>query len=242
MDVWTHAVGRMPYRFDRFPRTKEHCLDGVWDFALISRAEADMQTPEQLGALPKPKAISVPGCWQLQGFDKPKYINTRYAFGADANKLEPPFIPEGQGMVGIYRKDLTLEVPNVHHRMILSIGGFSSAVTVFLNGQILCYAENGRTACEVDLTDAVRPGQNLLLLRVDEFSPGSYLECQDMWRLSGIFRSVKLYEIHELHLLDSYLWAEVTSEKAVLHTESKILNLSHSCAPRIRVEVELLDA
>ena len=60
MDVWTHAVGRMPYRFNRFPRTKEHCLDGVWDFALISRAEADMQTPEQLGALPKPKAISVP--------------------------------------------------------------------------------------------------------------------------------------------------------------------------------------
>jgi len=190
MDVWTHAVGRMPYRFDRFPRTKEHCLNGVWDFALISRADADTQTPEQLGALPKPKAISVPGCWQLQGFDKPKYINTRYAFGADANKLEPPFIPEGQGMVGIYRKDLTLEVPTAHHRMILSIGGFSSAVTVFLNGQVLCYAENGRTACEVDLTDAVRPGQNLLLLRVDEFSPGSYLECQDMWRLSGIFRSV----------------------------------------------------
>ena len=242
MDVWTHAVGRMPYRFDRFPRTKEHCLNGVWDFALISRADADTQTPEQLGALPKPKAISVPGCWQLQGFDKPKYINTRYAFGADANKLEPPFIPEGQGMVGIYRKDLTLEVPTAHHRMILSIGGFSSAVTVFLNGQVLCYAENGRTACEVDLTDAVRPGQNLLLLRVDEFSPGSYLECQDMWRLSGIFRSVKLYEIHELHLLDSYLWAEVTPEKAVLHTESKILNLSHRCAPRIRVEVELLDA
>lgn len=90
-----------------------------------------------------------------------------------------------------------------------------------MNGQVLCYAENGRTACEVDLTDAVRPGQNLLLLRVDEFSPGSYLECQDMWRLSGIFRSVKLYEIHELHLLDSYLWAEVTPEKAVLHTESK---------------------
>lgn len=242
MDIWTHAIGRMPYRFDRFPRTKEHCLNGVWDFALIPRADADTQTPEQLGALPKPKAISVPGCWQLQGFDKPKYINTRYAFGADANKLEPPFIPEGQGMVGIYRKDLTLEVPSVHHRMILSIGGFSSAVTVFLNGQVLCYAENGRTACEVDLTDAVRPGQNLLLLRVDEFSPGSYLECQDMWRLSGIFRSVKLYEIHELHLLDSYLWAEVTPEKAVLHTESKILNLSHRCAPRIRVEVELLDA
>ena len=117
-------------------------------------------------------------------------------------------------MVGIYRKDLTLEVPTAHHRMILSIGGFSSAITVFLNGQVLCYAENGRTACEVDLTDAVRPGQNLLLLRVDEFSPGSYLECQDMWRLSGIFRSVKLYEIHELHLLDSYLWAEVTPEKA----------------------------
>ena len=81
MDVWTHAVGRMPYRFDRFPRTKEHCLNGVWDFALIPRADADTQTPEQLGALPKPKAISVPGCWQLQGFDKPKYINTRYAFG-----------------------------------------------------------------------------------------------------------------------------------------------------------------
>ena len=67
MDVWTHAVGRMPYRFDRFPRTKEHCLNGVWDFALIPRADADTQTPEQLGALPKPKAISVPGCWQLQG-------------------------------------------------------------------------------------------------------------------------------------------------------------------------------
>lgn len=242
MDVWTHAVGRMPYRFDRFPRTAERCLDGTWDFALVSRVEADAQTPEQLGALPQPDAITVPGCWQLQGFGKPKYINTRYAFGADSNKLEPPYIPEGQGMVGLYRKDLTLSAPAEHHRLVLSIGGFSSAVTVFLNGQMLCYAENGRTACEVDLTDAIQPGQNQLLLRVDEFSPGSYLECQDMWRLSGIFRSVALYEIHELHLLDSYLWADVTPEKAVLHTESKILNLSHNCAPRVRVEAELLDA
>lgn len=241
MDAWTHAIGRMPYRFDLFPRSNELCLDGVWDFAFLTQAEADAATPEQLCQLPKTERITVPGNWQLQGYGKPRYINTRYAFEENADKLKPPFIPKDQGMVGLYQRELMIEQLGDRRHLILSVGGFSSAITVYLNGKLCCYAENGRTACEVDITDAAHTGSNLLMIQVDEFCAGSYLECQDMWRLSGIFRSVKVYEIHELHLLDVYLWADVAPETATLHIESKFLNLSSDRAGRIRVQIDVFD-
>lgn len=241
MDVWTHAIGRMPYRFDSFPRRNERCLDGTWDFALLTQAKADSMTSKRLCALAKSDKIIVPGNWQLQGYGKPRYINTRYAFGADSDKLNPPLIPKGEGMVGLYQRELTVEKVDEHCHLILSVGGFSSTITVYLNGKFCCYAENGRTACEVDVTDAIHVGSNQLMIRVDEFSAGSYLECQDMWRLSGIFRSVKLYEIHELHHLDAYLWADVSTEAATLHIESKILNLSSTCAGRVQVRADIFD-
>lgn len=240
MNPWCHAQGRMPYRFDRFPRTNIRSLDGEWQFTLLRKEDAERMDAAQLekAALAGGR-IHVPGNWQLQGYGKPRYINTRYAFGEDSDTLNPPFIPEGQGDVGVYFHTLQLDEPAAERRRILSIGGYSSAVTVYLNGQLVCYAENGRTACEIDVTDSVRPGENRLMILVDEFCPGSYLECQDMWRLSGIFRSVTMYDIHEQHLLDTYLWAEQDGSDWLLHYECKIANMGKTCRERAAVEIAL---
>lgn len=240
MNPWCHAQGRMPYRFDRFPCTNIQALDGEWQFALLNKEDAESLNAEQLEkAALSGGTIRVPGNWQLQGYGKPRYINTRYAFGEDSDTLNPPFIPKGQGSVGVYFRTLQLEKPAAERRWILSIGGYSAAVTVYLNGQFVCYAENGRTACEIDVTDVVRPGENRLMILVDEFCPGSYLECQDMWRLSGIFRSVTMYDIHELHLLDTYLWADQDETDWLLHYECKIANMGGTCRERAAVEVTL---
>lgn len=240
MDLWTYAEGRMPYRFDAFPRYGEISLDGSWQFAYYS---GDQKAPEEEGELRLAARdggrIMVPSNWQLQGFGKPRYINTRYAFSGDALKLSPPAVPEKEQSTGVYFREVSLEEVKENERLILSVGGYSSAITVWVNGIRVGYGENGRTACEMDVTDMVHAGENQLTIRVDEFSPGSYLECQDMWRLSGIFRSVRLYRIHNLHLLDAYAWSEIEPGSAIVHFECKLHNFSPVAAPRLTVKALL---
>ncbi len=243
MDLWNYAVGRMPYRFDAFPRQDLQILDGLWSFAYYPpNAPTPPDNPALLArAALEGDTMPVPGNWQLHGFGKPRYINTRYTFGADSNQLQPPAIPVGQNSCGVYCRKLQLKRPSADRRMILRVGGFSASLTIWVNEQFCCYADNGRTACETDITEYVVDGENTLVFRVDEFSPGSYLECQDMWRLSGIFRSVELYTISALHLLDTYIWPELVQNTAVLHFECKLHNFSPDCSPRLQVCARLLD-
>lgn len=243
MDLWTYAEGRLPYRFDAFPKMDAQCLDGMWKFGYYPQG---VPAPEEEDALRRKALdgddIPVPSNWQLHGYGAPRYINTRYGFGEHANQLSPPHIPESEQSTGVYCRSVYLEKVPEDQRLILSVGGFNAALTVWVNGIRIGYADNGRTACELDITDAVVVGENQITLRVDAFSPGSYLECQDMWRLSGIFRSVTLYRIRAQHLLDSYVWNELKENQAILHLECKIHNFSSKVSPRIRVTATLLDA
>lgn len=243
MDQWTYAQGRLPYRFDGFPRQEEQCLDGMWQFGYYPKGMPAPEEEAQLRAHAEAGGeIPVPSNWQLHGYGSPSYINTRYGFGEDSNQLSPPQIPQQEQSTGVYCRRVTLERIPEQQRLILSVGGFNAALSVWVNGIWIGYGDNGRTACELDITEAVREGENQITLRVDAFSPGSYLECQDMWRLSGIFRSVKLYRIQARHLLDSYVWSEQGENQAVVHVECKIHNFSPVVSPRIRVKATLLDA
>ena len=240
MDLWTYSEGRMPYRFDAFPRYGEICLDGSWHFAYYEKGNEAPQEEALLRCRAREgKTIEIPSNWQLAGWGKPRYINTRYTFCEDALLLAPPAVPEKEQTVGVYSREVYIEGPKADERMILSVGGYSSAITVWINGVRVCYAENGRTACEMDVTEAVCDGANQFTIRVDEFSPGSYLECQDMWRLSGIFRSVRLYRIRELHLLDAYLWSDFAPGQATVHFECKLHNFSDRAVQRLTVKASL---
>ncbi|MEN3258596.1 beta-galactosidase [Sodalis endosymbiont of Spalangia cameroni] len=161
-------------------------LDGEWQFSYFPRPEAVPEswlTQDDADAL----VIQVPGNWQLSGYDCPIYTNVKYPFPVD-----PPRVP-ALNPTGCYARSLHLPTEwQACGRTRIIFHGVSSAFYLWCNGQWLGYSQDSRLPAEFDLTDALHPGDNRLCVLVLRWSDGSYLEDQDMWRMSGIFRSVTL--------------------------------------------------
>ncbi|WP_281287640.1 glycoside hydrolase family 2 TIM barrel-domain containing protein, partial [Amycolatopsis rhizosphaerae] len=130
--------------------------------------------------------LEVPGHWQLQGHGSPAYTNVRYPF-----PLDPPFVPD-ENPTGEYRRRFDLPPGWPEGEAVLRFRGVDSAFTVWLNGTELGWSTGSRLTTEFDAGPLLRPHGNVLAVRVHQFSPASYLEDQDMWWLSGIFRDVTL--------------------------------------------------
>jgi beta-galactosidase len=128
----------------------------------------------------------------------PIYVNTGYAWGRGT----PPRIPHERNSVGSYRH--RFEVPEFWRgrRVMITFDGVSSAFYLWVNGRRVGYSQESRTPAEFDITDFVRGGENLLAVEVYRYSDGSYLECQDFWRLSGIYRDVAIWSVEPLHVRD----------------------------------------
>ena len=153
--------------------------------------------------------IPVPSNWQLHGHGIPLYTNITYPFAKN-----PPFVmdepdegythfPEdNRNPVGSYRHTFTLPEHWQDRRINLVFEGVDDAFYLWVNGKKVGYSQDSRTAAEFDITDYVKNGENLLAVEVYQFSDGSYLEDQDMWRLSGIFRDVYLWAAPALDLRD----------------------------------------
>ncbi len=171
-------------------------LDGEWSFALFDRPGAvpdDWASPKFAGD----STIKVPGNWQLQGFDRPIYTNVKYPFPCD-----PPRVPE-QNPTGCYSSVFTLPASwRVKNQIRIIFDGIDSAFYLGCNGHTVGYSQDSRLSAEFDLTPFLKSGENHLAVKVLRWSDGSYLECQDMWWLSGIFRSVRLLRKPRLHLTD----------------------------------------
>lgn len=157
-------------------------------------------------------SIQVPGHIQLQGYDKPHYVNTQYPWDGH-EELVPPFIPKKFNPTASYIT--TFEVPTtwtVDQPVYISFQGVESACNVWLNGEYVGYSEDSFTPSEFDLTPFIRRnGQNKLAVQVYKYSSGSWLEDQDFWRLSGIFRDVYLYTTPAIHLADCFITTPVTN-------------------------------
>ena len=167
-------------------------LNGMWDFNWS-------KDPWTFDAKAWGK-IKVPGCWELQGaFDPVQYLNVAYAFAKD-----PPYVTreppkdyntyEMRNPVGHYRRTFTVPAEWAGRRVVIHFGGVSSALELRVNGVRVGYSEDSRLPAEFDLTPFLKPSgePNLLEADVYRWCDGSYLECQDMWRLAGIFRDVWL--------------------------------------------------
>jgi beta-galactosidase len=130
--------------------------------------------------------LAVPSCWQLAGYGAPAYTNVTYPFPVD-----PPRVPDANP-TGEYR--LRFEVPTGFPvpRAVLRFDGVDSCFAVWLNGIRLGDGKGSRLPTEFDVSGTLRPGGNVLAVRVHQWSAGSYLEDQDMWWLSGIFRAVRI--------------------------------------------------
>ncbi|MEM1229012.1 MAG: beta-galactosidase [Pseudomonadota bacterium] len=169
-------------------------LDGEWRFALYPGPAA---VPESWpGGDWGGEPIAVPGNWQLQGYDYPIYTNVKYPF-----PRRPPRVPE-ENPVGCYERTFVVPDHWGDGQVRVSFGGVNSAFYLWLNGTFVGYSQDSRLPAEFDLTAGLEPGENRLQALVLRFSDGSYLEGQDMWWLSGIFRSVHLLHKPPAHFTD----------------------------------------
>ena len=162
-----------------------NCLNGEWDFLYF---DSEKLVPEDLSAR-KWEKIKVPGNWEVQGWGLPIYVNIPYEFASV--DPQPPTLPEDIP-VGIYRRSFTVPAEWAGRELYLNICGAKSGVYTFLNGKEIAYSEDSKDLVRIDITPYVKEGDNELVMKMTRWSTGSWLECQDFWRISGIERDVYL--------------------------------------------------
>jgi beta-galactosidase/beta-glucuronidase len=204
-------------------------LNGLWKFHLAPRP-ADVPAGFQAESFDVSRwaNITVPGNWQLQGFDDiPIYTNVAYPFPPN-----PPFVPE-ENPTGCYRHTFTLDPAWLGRSLYLLFESVDSAFYLWVNGLEVGYSQDSRLPAEFDVTPYVRAGQNTIAVQVMRYSDGSYLEDQDMWLLSGIQRDVILYSKPQVSLQDYSIRTILDNggtehrcyEDATLHIEAQISRL-----------------
>jgi beta-galactosidase len=182
-------------------------------------------------------AMPVPSSWQMHGFDIPIYTNIIYPWPQDAAK--PPQVPYAYNPVGSYRLHFTVPPEWKDRPVYLHFDGVDSAFYAWVNGQKLGYSEDSRTPVEFNITARLKPGANLLAVEVYRFGDGAFLEDQDMWRMSGIYRDVYLWTTPDRHLRDfeiqtklddAYRDATVTVKAAVSNAAARSSKVTVSAA------------
>ena len=164
-------------------------LDGTWQIKALNGVE-EFSIAEKLTS-----EIPVPSCVQMHGYDQIQYLNFRYPFPAD-----PPFVPR-ENPCWHYRRKFDLQ-KTADEKYYLNFEGVDSAFYVYVNGQRIGYSQISHCTSEFDVTDALQNGENVLDVLVLKWCASSYLECQDKFRFSGIFRSVYLLRRPEKHITD----------------------------------------
>ena len=159
--------------------------------------------------------INVPGNWERQGYGTAIYVNETYEFDDKMFnfKKNPPLVPYKENEVGSYRRTFTVPAGWKGRRVVLCCEGVISFYYVWVNGHFLGYNQGSKTAAEWDITDQLEEGENTIALEVYRWSSGSYLECQDMWRLSGIERDVYLYSTPKQYIADYKVSASLDKEQ-----------------------------
>jgi len=196
-DFYRYSAFTEALKFNKENSKGYTSLDGMWKFLFL---EAPEFSPDNFEAedfnVRDFDEIEVPSCWQLKGYGNMHYTDVLYPF-----PINPPFVPH-ENPTGIYFRDLGLEDIKENEKIIIKFNGVDSAFDFYVNGDHVGYSKGSRMPSEFDIKDYVKNGQNRLTVRVYQFSDGTYLEDQDMWWLSGIFRSVELYRINQNTLED----------------------------------------
>ncbi|WPJ97341.1 glycoside hydrolase family 2 TIM barrel-domain containing protein [Coraliomargarita algicola] len=212
-------------------------LDGAWKFHL---ADCPSHVPAKFQSSrfddTKWATLPVPSHWQCQGYDVPRYTNTKYPF-----PLDPPYVPE-DNPTGCYRRTWTLPAAWDGRRTLLRFDGVDSAFHVWINGVQVGFSKGSRMAAEFDITAALIPGENVFAVTVYRWCDGSYLEAQDMWLLSGIFRSVSLRSEPLVSLWDAEIQTKLLADysSAQLKMDLALENVGAAAAD-LSLEVQLYD-
>lgn len=212
-------------------------LNGRWLFKYYSTPS---EIPENIFTInPEVKwdSITVPGNMELQGFGTPRYLDEEYTF-----PVNPPYIPKNMQSVGIYCRTFTIPQKWDGHRVYVHFGSANSAILCFVNGNYVGYGEGSKTPVEFDKTPYLATGGNTIVVKDMRYSDGSYLECQDFWRVSGLERDVFLYALPPLQVFDYTVIAQPYTDGDSGHIELNVV-LKNEGEKNLKGELtaELLD-
>ena len=246
-DVKIFAVNRLPAYSDHKYFTSEeeaatgemslrHSLNGSWKFnyaaSPASRPASFYEPGFDCGGW---SDIQVQGHIQTQGYGRMQYVNTMYPWDGH-HEIRPPAIPENDNPVGSYVKTFVLPAEWKDRPVFISFQGVESAFYVWLNGHFVGYSEDSFTPADFELTPYIKEGENRLAVEVYQRSTGAWLEDQDYWRFSGIFREVYLYTIPKVHVRDLQVRATLDDSyrTGLLGLE---LRLEQPMAARVQAEI-----
>ena len=253
MKIWENhqvdGINRMPARahFLTFPNREKALLgsnrythafknlNGVWKFMFLDAPEYSPEGFYESGFdTASMDDITVPGNWQLQGYGKMHYSDLWYNF-----PINPPYVPT-ENPTGIYKRTFYVENSFAGKQIIIRFCGVDSAYHLWINGQEVGYSKGARNEAEFDITDLVRVGEeNDITVRVYQWSDGTYLEDQDMWWESGIFRDVELIGVPKNGINDYKVEADLDDT----YTDGLLsVNASLRSEESVQVTFELLDA
>ena len=151
--------------------------------------------------------IPVPANWEVEGYDHPIYLDERYPFTTTW-----PHAPEDYNPVGSYRTIVILDKNSLEEDVIIHFAGAKSALYLYINGQFVGYSQGSKTPAEFLINDYIQEGENLIALQMYRWSDASYLESQDMLRMSGIEREVYIYTLPKVSIADFHIKSDVSSE------------------------------
>lgn len=186
-------------------------LNGTWKFLFLEKpADIPMGFQQNDFDITKWKDMQVPSNWELQGYGWPIYVNIAYEFTSNP---QPPQLPIDYNPVGLYKRSFRIPPQWEDREVFLVLGAIKSAVYVYVNGQKVGYSEDSKLPAEFNITAFLnKTGDNYLALELYRWSTGSWLECQDFWRISGIERDVFLYSTPRVRIRDFFACTGLTNE------------------------------
>ena len=182
-------------------------------------------------------SIKVPGYWQLQGYGHPHYTDDMYIF-----PVNPPKVPTTENETGFYRRTVYIDGQWLKDQVILRFEGVDSSYHLWINGEAVGYSEGSRLPSEFDITPYVKEGKNVIAVKVYRWCSGSYLEDQDMWWLSGIFRDVSILRRPRTQIKDYFAKGilDETYENGILDLEVEV-EFDDETDDNLSLEIKLLD-
>ncbi|MFC1501844.1 glycoside hydrolase family 2 TIM barrel-domain containing protein [bacterium] len=183
-------------------------LNGTWKFHWVPKpSDRPVDFYQEDFDVSNWDTIPVPSNWELQGYGIARYLDEEYPFAPN-----PPFQDHNNNPVGSYRRTFRIPDKWEGRQIFLHFSGVRSAMVVWVNGEKVGYSQGSRTPAEFNITSYVEDGENILAVEVYRFSDGSYLECQDAWRISGIERDVFLFSTPNVYIRDYFVRADLGAD------------------------------
>lgn len=224
-------------------------LNGTWKFNWVKQpADRPVDFYKNSYDVSVWDDIEVPSCWEMKGYGTPIYVNITYPFRNNAPFIQPQkdyTVVDEPNAVGSYKRTFTLPTSWNNEPVFIHFDGVYSAMYLWVNGKKVGYSQGSTEDAEFDITSYIKQGENQLAVEVYRWCDGSYLEDQDMFRMSGIFRDVYLLKRPAVHLHDFYLtdnWKSEDQSSVELNAELNVKNLSKKIQPGYSVSISLLDS